>query len=92
MIQIITLDGSRMPDVESTHKYIAEMLHFPETYGGNLEALAGCLADLGPNIHVLMMNTTWARHMLGGYADELIAVFESVANKPNQFLFAAAPR
>ena len=42
----ITLDGNILADAAKVHDYLKEMLHFPEYYGNNLDALHDCLTDL----------------------------------------------
>lgn len=40
------LDVSACESVEDLHRALAEGLHFPAWYGGNLDALHDCLTDL----------------------------------------------
>ena len=45
---IIVLDAEKMTTRSKAHPYLKEMLHFPDYYGNNLDALYDCLTDLGP--------------------------------------------
>ena len=88
-MKIITLDGSRMPDVETAHRYIAEQLGFPAGEGLDLKSLGDCLSRLGTMNDILLIHVTWMKHQLGAYADELIQTFETASKAPASFLFTA---
>lgn len=47
------LEGSRMTDRADAHAHIAEVLAFPDWYGGNLDALWDLLTELGPTALLL---------------------------------------
>lgn len=38
------------------HKYLKEILDFPEYYGENLDALYDCLTDIGINMEIILDN------------------------------------
>ena len=42
----ITIDCGGIATKQELHEHIAEMLHFPDWYGHNLDALMDCLTDL----------------------------------------------
>ena len=42
----VVLDALRLQSKEEAHKYLCEVLNFPEYYGGNLDALHECLTEL----------------------------------------------
>lgn len=42
----ITIDCGGVATKQELHAHIAEMLHFPDWYGHNLDALMDCLTDL----------------------------------------------
>ena len=43
--EVIELDGALLTE-ENAHGYLKEMLHFPDYYGKNMDALFDCLTEL----------------------------------------------
>lgn len=84
-MEIFVLDGAMMTGIPETHAYIAKTMRFPEYYGGNLDALADCLGELGPQACVVLMNSPAMEKGLGPYARRLVSVFEDVASAPKSF-------
>ncbi len=86
-MEIILLDGRRMTSRPEAHTYLAEALRFPSYYGRNLDALADCLSELGPEITVILSDADALRRQIPGYGDRLISVFEEVSAGSNRFTF-----
>lgn len=84
-MDVYTLDGAEMTTREAAHAHIAKALGFPEYYGGNLDALADCLSELGPGSCVALVNLSDAEKNLGPYARRLLGVFEDCAAAPGAF-------
>ena len=42
----IILQGKNLRERSEGHEYLAEVMDFPEYYGGNLDALYECLTDI----------------------------------------------
>ena len=84
-MELVILDGRRMTTPEETHKYLAGALHFPGYYGGNLDALADCLSELGGGVRVILVNPSDMREALGEYAGRLVSVFEEISASPASF-------
>ena len=48
------LDAKLLTDKEEAHKYLAQLLEFPDYYGNNLDALADCLGQMNEiTFHIL---------------------------------------
>lgn len=88
----VVLDGKRMTSAEEAHRYLAGALDFPPYYGGNLDALADCLSELGEGVSVELKNAGAMRAQLGGYAESLLRVFEDVSGSPGAFRFRVRGR
>lgn len=55
MLHII-LNGEKLETKEAMHDYLAKMLHLPEYYGKNLDALHDCLTDIGEETELILLN------------------------------------
>ena len=55
MLHII-LNGAKLETKEAMHDYLAKMLHLPEYYGRNLDALHDCLTDIGEETELILLN------------------------------------
>ena len=47
MKRVYTLNARRMETKESAHTHLKRRLRLPDYYGGNLDALADCLGEIG---------------------------------------------
>lgn len=47
MEKTIVLDGRCMQNPDAAHSYLKHMLHFPDHYGQNADALYDCLTEIG---------------------------------------------
>ena len=85
------LEGSRMTDREDAHRHIAEVLGFPDWYGGNLDALWDLLTELGPTALLL----TDPQDLLPDdpdYRDELLDTLAQAAMENPLFHFTVEER
>lgn len=55
-MKYIIIDGSKMTSRLESHKYIKELLSFPDYYGNNLDALADCLSEIIEDINITLIN------------------------------------
>ena len=76
----IVLDGKLLTEKETAHEYLQEILHFPEYYGKNLDALYDCLTDLADTDIVIMVPEE-----IEEYLKRVLRVFKTAA-KENQNL------
>ena len=71
MMELI-LDGEKLTDRESLHDVFADVLHFPDWYGRNLDALFDCLTDLNEETELVFCNVGLLEEKLGSYLGLLI--------------------
>ncbi len=72
---MIILDAAKMGSRKEAHRYLQQMLSFPDYYGCNLDALYDCLTDLGET-EVTFVGTEEAGD---SYFDKVIRVFREAA-------------
>ena len=85
-MKVIMLNGDRFTSKQAAHKYIAEALHFPAHYGGNLDALADCLSELPKNTAVVLSGLSAAKAHIGDYAEDIADTFRDVLGRKNRFI------
>lgn len=73
----ILLDARRLTAREEAHRYLKEMLSFPEYYGRNLDSLHDCLTELG-RTRIRFIGLTENK---GGYLGRILRVFEDAAEE-----------
>lgn len=73
---MIQLDAQRMEKRTVAHKYLKEVLSFPDYYGYNLDALHDCLTDL-PETQVQFINAENAP----AYFQKVLRVFRDAAEE-----------
>lgn len=73
----ILLDARRLTVREEVHRYLKEMLSFPEYYGGNLDSLHDCLTEMGP-ARIRFIGLTGDR---SGYLGRILRVFDDAAEE-----------
>ena len=76
----IVLEGRLLARKENAHEYLKEVMHFPEYYGKNLDALHECLTDLADTDIVIMVPEE-----MDEYLKRVLRVFKA-AEKENQNL------
>ena len=86
-MELIILDGARFTDREAAHAYLAKTMRFPNYYGGNLDALADCLGELGQGVFIILVNPQALTEALGDYGRKMIALFEELSAEPGAFEF-----
>lgn len=82
---MIRLDGRKMTDRQSLHAYLQEAFGFPETYGGNLDALWDNLSVCDTPTEVLWIDADAAIDALGEYGQSLLALFQEVEQANRYF-------
>ncbi len=86
-MELILLDGRRMTDRDSAHRYLKSTLRLPSYYGSNLDALADSLSELSNGVYVILFNIGDMTASLGEYGDALLTVFEQTGNQPHGYRF-----
>lgn len=82
---IFILDGLKMTDRQSAHRYIARIMHFPDYYGHNLDALYDCLGEYGSECSVIILNSRQMLENLQDYGKLLLETFRDAAAEPASF-------
>ena len=78
------LDVSACETAEDLHRALAEGLHFPAWYGGNLDALHDCLTDLHEPTKLVVRGETALDGLLGRRANTFRRVLnDSAEENPN---------
>ena len=72
---IFILDGTKMTDKKSAYEHIAKICRFPDYFGKNLDALADCLAEVGLDAVIILMNRDAMLEALGDYGFKMLEVF-----------------
>lgn len=67
------LNAAKMTDKETSHKYLREILRFPDYYGNNLDALYDCLSEMN-DLHIHLIHTESA----GEYFPKVMSVFDDL--------------
>ena len=78
------LEVSACETAEALHRALAEGLHFPAWYGGNLDALHDCLTDLNEPTELIVRGTSALDELLGHRANAFRLVLDDSAEEnPN---------
>lgn len=83
MVTRRVIDCTHATSKETLHQYLTEVLHLPDYYGGNLDALFDCLTEIGSPTCLVLQNT---RRLipLGDYGEALLSTFRDAAlENPN---------
>ena len=62
-----TIDCAGISSKEELHAILAETLHFPAHYGGNLDALHDCLGEISQKTHLILRNWAHIAPFAGGF-------------------------
>lgn len=81
----LILDVKKMTSPAQAHAYLAQILHFPDYYGANLDALHDCLGDLDEEILIKIPGEIAVGKKLGSFGVHLTKVFQDTAAE-NKFL------
>ena len=76
-----TLDINKMTSPAKTHAYLKELLHFPEYYGGNLDALHDCLGEITTPTIIKVPKELSDGTRLGAFGARLLKVLRIAAEE-----------
>ena len=79
------IDGGSMDSREALHRTLAAGLHFPDWYGGNLDALHDCLTEITEPMELVIRNSRALAEALGGYVLPLRRVLADCAEENGLF-------
>ncbi|NLT40235.1 MAG: barstar family protein [Clostridiales bacterium] len=80
-MKTVIIDGRDLTSRERAHAHIAEKLSFPDHYGGNLDALHDCLAEIGEPTQIIINHADEIVAALGTYGTALLRVLEISARE-----------
>ena len=66
---------------ETAHTYLKEILHLPDYYGRNLDALYDCLCEIITKTTITVPRVIASDGYLGEYGKTMIAVFHDAAKE-----------
>lgn len=66
---------------ETAHTYLKEILHLPDYYGRNLDALYDCLCEIITKTTITVPRVIASDGYLGEYGKTMIAVFMTLLKK-----------
>ncbi|MDM8533983.1 barstar family protein [Clostridiaceae bacterium HSG29] len=78
-MKYVILDGTKMINIEKSHKYLKETLLLSDYYGENLDALWDELSTMGEAIYIELINVSELHNNLKTYAKSLIELFNEVS-------------
>ena len=80
----IVMDCGKIRTKEDFHSALAKVLHFPDWYGGNLDALHDLLTEIGTDTTLQLHSWADAEAALGAYGSRLEKVMAvSALENPN---------
>ena len=77
----IKLDLNKMTSPAKTHAYLKELLHFPEHYGGNSDALHDCLGEITTPMILVVPKELTTGQRLGDFGVRLVRVLRVSAEE-----------
>ncbi len=80
-MQVQILYSSEIHSKEQLHQLLAERLHFPAYYGGNLDALYDCLSERREELELILLETEALQEQLADYGDKFLRVLEDAAEE-----------
>lgn len=85
----VVINGAAITDKAALHSFLAAQMHFPEWYGGNLDALFDCLTDVHTPTRIRVTEKNSLKKSLGSYADRFLRLLTdaSTENPDLQIVF-----
>ena len=81
------IDCSGISSVSELHSRIADTLHFPEWYGGNLDALNDCLTDIHEPTEIIFYNFDIFKADFEKYANNIVRMTRACAAENSNLSF-----
>lgn len=84
----IFLDCNKMTSKSEAHKYIKEMLNFPDYYGENLDSLWDLLSTKSKMTSIFLLHEEKIYEVLGNYGKRLVDCFCEAADSNTSLQFS----
>lgn len=75
---------------ETAHTYLKEILHLPDYYGRNLDALYDCLCEIITKTTITVPRVIASDGYLGEYGKTMIAVFMTLLKKTKNYKYTSS--
>lgn len=86
-METIFLDGNKMTSKCEAHKYIKEVLNFPDYYGENLDALWDMLSVNSEMVSIFLLHEEELYENLGEYGKLIVELFHEAADSNSTIQF-----
>ena len=90
-MNVVFLDGARLPDAKSVFDAFRASLPFPEPFANNLDALHDALTTLSLPVGVIAVNTEELKTALGRRAKGFWRLMNELQEEMREFYFTGNP-
>lgn len=89
-LRTVIVKGAFFSEPAALHAYLADTLHFPAYYGGNLSALADCLGDVDEPT-LIRLETAGVQGTMVDYLARVATIMRREAETNTDLIFEAVP-
>ena len=77
----VILDAQKLEEKEQAHRYLKQVMGFPDYYGNNLDALYDCLSEI-PDLTICILHADQGQ----GYFSRVLSVFEDLTDAKVRYI------